>query len=131
MESRIPEGETLSREYLANERTLLSWIRTGVNAISVGILLDTVVRAALGVFSQDSPFGNPPALGSGHEAFAVFGIGMVVFGALLEVVAIARFVQYKRSIRQAEFTSSSLVYLLVALGLSILGVAYIVYVVLT
>lgn len=130
MESRIPEGETLSREYLANERTLLSWIRTGVNAISVGILLDTVVRA-LGVFSQDSSFRNLPALGSGPEKFAVFGIGMVVFGALVEVVAVARFVQYKRSIRRAEFTSSSLVYLLVALGLSILGVAYIVYVVLT
>lgn len=130
MESRIPEGETLSREYLANERTLLSWIRTGVNAISVGILLDTVVRA-LGVFSQGSSFRNLSALGPGHEKFAVFGIGMVVFGALVEVVAVARFVQYKRSIRRAEFTSSSLVYLLVALGLSILGAAYIVYVVLT
>ncbi len=128
MESRIPEGETLSREYLANERTLPSWIRIGVNAISVGILLDTVVRA-LSVFFHGSSSKNLPALGSGQEKFAVFGIGMVVFGALVEVVAVARFVQYKRSIRQAEFTPSSLVYLLVALSLSILDVAYIVYVV--
>jgi len=119
VESRIPEGETLSREYLANERTLLSWVRTGVNAIGVGILLDTVVRA-LSVFSHGLSSRNLLVLDSGQEKFAVFGIGMVVF---------ARFVQYKRSIRRAEFTPSSAVYLLVALSLSIFGVAYIVYVV--
>ncbi|WP_083759976.1 DUF202 domain-containing protein [Rubrobacter xylanophilus] len=33
---------------MANERTLLSWVRTGINAIGVGILLDTVVGALSG-----------------------------------------------------------------------------------
>lgn len=126
MESEIPEGETLSREYLANERTLLSWVRTGVNAISVGILLDTVVRA-LSIFSYDSSSDNLPVLSPGREKFAVVGTGMVVFGAFVEVVAVARFVQYKRAIRRTEFTSSSLVYLLVALGLLLFGAAYILY----
>jgi uncharacterized membrane protein YidH (DUF202 family) len=33
------ERSTEVREHLANERTLLSWVRTGVGLISVGILL--------------------------------------------------------------------------------------------
>ncbi|MEW6637392.1 MAG: DUF202 domain-containing protein [Actinomycetota bacterium] len=116
MENEIPEGETLSREYLANERTLLSWIRTGINAISMGMLLAVVLRA----------LDATPGVSS-----TAFGISLISFGALLEVVAVARFVQYKRSVRRGRFTSSSLVYLLIALGLSILGVAYITYILVT
>lgn len=125
MRSEIPEGETLSREYLANERTLLSWIRTGINAISVGILLDTAVRA-LNVLYGDS-FGGVPVLGNRQNAFAAFGIAMVVFGAIVEIAAVVRFVQFTSAIRRGRFTTSSLVYLLLVFGLLILGVAYIVY----
>lgn len=123
----MPEGETLSREYLANERTLLSWIRTGINAISVGILLDTVVRV-LTPFPDVSSFRGLSDAQLSEESFTTFGLAMVVFGALVEVVAVARFVQYKRSIHRGGFTPSSLVYLLVAMGLAIFGVAYIIYV---
>ncbi len=114
MRDSIPEGETLSREHLANERTLLSWMRTGINAISVGILL-YLVAGTLG----DRTSGE----------FSLFGLGLVVFGVLVEVVAAARFMQYRRSISRGSFTPSALVYLLVVFGLLIVGVAYIGYVV--
>lgn len=125
MQSKIPEGETLSREYLVNERTLLSWIRTGINAIGVGILLDTVARA-LSVLSPGA-FGDWPVADSRQEESALFGLILVVFGGLIELAAVVRFVQYSYSIGRGQFTPAWLVYLLVALSLALLGVAYIIY----
>jgi putative membrane protein len=116
MDRRIPESESLAREYLANERTLLSWVRTGVGAIGVGILLDSVGRA-LGTLS-----GAPPGLG-------LFAIAVVVLGVCINLIATARFMQYRIYIRRGVFTSSVLVYLLVVFGLLLLSVAYAIYVV--
>jgi putative membrane protein len=114
----VPEGETLSREHLANKRTLLSWIRTGINFVGVGILLHTASGALR-------------ALSEGHRAdeFALLGMGLVIFGACLEVVAAARFVRYRTSIDRGVFTSSAFAYLLLVLGLVILIVALVSYVV--
>lgn len=121
MRDRIPESESLAREYLANERTLLSWIRTGVGAIGVGILLDSVGRV-LGALS-----GGPPALG--QDGLGLFAIAVVVLGVCINLIATARFIQYRIYIRRGVFTSSVLVYLLVVLGLILLSVAYAFYVV--
>jgi inner membrane protein YidH len=123
VEGKIPESETLSREHLANERTLLSWMRTGINAISVGILLGFAAR----LFSEGATSSNLLVLGSRKEELSLLGIGMIVFGAFLELVAVARFVHYKHSIEQGTFTSSALVYLFIVFSLILLGVAYIIY----
>ncbi len=45
------ERATVVREHLANERTLLSWVRTGVGLISLGI----VVERAGALVSQQIP----------------------------------------------------------------------------
>jgi uncharacterized membrane protein YidH (DUF202 family) len=47
------ERATEVREHLANERTLLSWVRTGVGLISLGI----VVERAGALVSQTIPGG--------------------------------------------------------------------------
>jgi uncharacterized membrane protein YidH (DUF202 family) len=41
-ERREPQehGGTEIREHLANERTLLSWVRTGVSLISIGLVVE-------------------------------------------------------------------------------------------
>jgi inner membrane protein YidH len=127
MEGKIPESETLSREHLANERTLLSWVRTGLSAINVGILLYVAGRV-LGVLYEGSLSRSLPTLASRQEEFAFLGAGMVVFGVFVQLAAVARFFQYKASISRGTFTSSAPVYLLIILGLILLSVAYIIYV---
>ncbi len=49
------ERTTVVREHLANERTLLSWVRTGVGLISLGI----VVERAGALVSQTIPGASP------------------------------------------------------------------------
>ena len=121
----MPEGETLSREFLANERTLLSWIRTGIGAISLGILLGFASQT-LDVLS-----GSLPSSESQRPRLAVLSIAMVVFGALLEVLAMGRFIYFRRSISQGVFSSPDLIYLTIILSLLALGVAFVLYVVVT
>ncbi len=127
MKSEIPEGETLSREYLANERTLLSWVRTGLNAIGVGVLLHAVARV-LPELSAGPPSGKLPGVGSFGQELAFGGVAMVVLGVLIELAAVARFLHYKHEISRGKLTTLSLLYPLVALGLAMLTVAYIIYV---
>lgn len=54
------------RDHLANERTLLAWVRTSLTVIGLGFIVD---RLAL----QDSPAGVE----------ALIGIGLVVIGGMI------------------------------------------------
>lgn len=122
-----PEGETLAREYLAGERTLLSWMRNGMNAIGVGILL----YALTGLIPETS-FGSPDAL-SGlrgrSEEFRFFAIALVALGGVVQIAALVRFIGFKRGMRRGVLTSSANVYLLVVFGFLLLAVAYAIYIV--
>ena len=53
------ERATEVREHLANERTLLSWVRTGVGLISLGIVVE---RAGV-LVSQQVPRNTSELLG--------------------------------------------------------------------
>ena len=118
MRGEIPEGETLWREHLANERTMLSWVRTGLNAIGFGILLHAIARAS-GVLLHSR---HIPA-----EEISYAGLGLVAMGALIELAALVRFARFRRSIREGHLTGSVALYLLITLGLLLLGVAFVVY----
>lgn len=63
-----PEGST-ARDHLANERTLLAWIRTALTVVGLGFLVDR-----LAVQAQVSAL----------ETWA--GIAIVLFGAVIAVV---------------------------------------------
>lgn len=117
----IPEGESLWREHLANERTTLSWVRTGVNMIGVGVLL--------GVLSGLS--GPLPLQITQEGEFLLLGVGLTVAGGVIEVAALVKFVSYGAEIERGEFTSSAPLYLLISLGLVLLGVAFLGIVVLS
>lgn len=125
VESEIPRGETLSRELLANERTLLSWVRTGINAIGLGILLDVTGRTLSVMTRGDSRY--PVPVGAMEDQLSQLGVVLVVFGSVIMLVAVARFLHYGSLISRGEHTSSYLVYLLLVLGVLLLGVAYSVY----
>jgi uncharacterized membrane protein YidH (DUF202 family) len=103
---------------------LLAWVRTGINAIGAGILLYTVAGAT-DALSSEAVFNDVkvPYL----DNLALFGVVLAVFGVFAELIAGARFVQYRMSLGRGYFTSSAPVYILVAFGLTFLGVAFIIY----
>ncbi|MBX6764163.1 MAG: DUF202 domain-containing protein [Rubrobacteraceae bacterium] len=120
MRGEIPEGETLWREVLASERTMLSWVRSGLNAIGFGVLLHAIAQAS-------------SILLGGHgrvslSELSFIGLTVVAIGGLIEVVALILFIRFRRNIRQGYFTSWVTLYLLIALGVLLFGTAFITYI---
>jgi uncharacterized membrane protein YidH (DUF202 family) len=65
------------RTYLAEERTLLAWRRSGLAAFAVSVGLGRVLPALL----EEDGQGPFVALG---VAYALVGLGLVLFGSLRE-----------------------------------------------
>jgi putative membrane protein len=109
------ERATEVREHLANERTLLSWVRTGLGLISLGI----VVERAGALVSQRIAWGISELL----------GLALAVLGCVTLILGTQQFLRNRRQIIQGEFFPSVGVYLVVVAGGLALGGCFVVYVV--
>jgi putative membrane protein len=108
------------REHLANERTLLAWVRTGVGLISVGFVIE---RA--GALTADNPAGREAA-----QTSELFGLALVALGCLTLVVGAVQFFRNRRMIMVGAFTARSAPYMVVVVGSLLLAGAFIEYTVL-
>jgi putative membrane protein len=85
-EREAPSNPNLARDQLANERTLLAWIRTSIAIMGLGFV---VARFGLyiGELRQESPRTHATGIAT------IFGTALVVCGAVLIVLATARYVR--------------------------------------
>jgi putative membrane protein len=90
MESRL-------RDHLANERTFLAWLRTGVAVIAFGFVVD---RFSLYVHYL-VPAATTLAVPSTSLPTAVVGAGLMWAGTLLIPIALWRFLSVQRDIDQS------------------------------
>jgi putative membrane protein len=82
------------RDHLANERTLLSWIRTAVTVIGLGFLLDRLAAQ-----------GTSGAIGS------VAGIALVVFGAFVALAGGYSYRETRRLLGPGPYRSNAALHL--------------------
>jgi putative membrane protein len=111
-------SQTEVREHLANERTLLSWVRTGVSLISLGLVVE---RA--GALAKAANFQVGSTSGSDF-----FGLGLALLGALTLILGTTQFLRNRHAIASGEFESSVTVYLIVVTGSLAFAVAFTLYV---
>jgi putative membrane protein len=114
------QGETEIREHLANERTLLSWVRTGVSLISIGL----VVERAGALVDASMKVGST-------SASEFFGLALALLGALTLVLGTTQFLNNRRRISTGEFVPSAAAYLIIVAGSLAFAGAFVVYVLLT
>lgn len=107
------EARTVVREHLANERTLLAWVRTGVSLISFGLVIER-----LGAEVSSTGFSG------------TFGIALAALGCLALVMGTAQFLRSRRGIRTGDFVSAAAAYMVVVAGSLALAGTFIVYVLL-
>ncbi len=91
------------RFLLANERTLLAWVRTGLTVIAGGI--------ALAFIAPDTTYGT------------ISGIGAISFGGILAIVGYARYQATDAAIRAGKLPATGIGGLLVVVGVVIFAVA--------
>jgi putative membrane protein len=106
------QREAEVREHLANERTLLAWVRTGIGLISIGFVIE---RA--GVLAAASPVE-----GVSVAVSTIFGFALAVLGCLTLVLGVFQFLRNRRRIISNTFTPDVLGYVLVvAISLALAG----------
>jgi putative membrane protein len=117
----LPEqGGTEIREHLANERTLLSWVRTGISLISIGLVVEragALVDASMRVGST--------------SASELFGLALALLGALTLIIGTIQFLRNRRRISTGEFVPSAAAYLIIVTGSLAFATVFIIYVLFT
>jgi putative membrane protein len=121
-ENRNPQehGETEIREHLANERTLLSWVRTGISLISIGL----VVERAGALVDASMKVGST-------SASELFGLALALLGTLTLIIGTNQFLGNRRRISSGEFVPSAAAYLIIVAGSLVFAGTFIIYVLLT
>lgn len=111
-----------ARDHLANERTLLAWVRTCIAIIALGFVVARfgLLLRELGVHRHLSP-----------GISTAFGTALVVCGALLVVLATLRYTRAGQEIERNAYRWSPLLILLLSAGLVIVAVLLAAYLLIT
>jgi len=106
-------GGTEAREHLANERTLLAWVRTGVGLISFGLVIERIGAQVGSVGSS-----------------GVFGVALAVLGCLTLIMGTVQFLRSRRGIAAGNFVPAVAAYMMVVVGSLALAGTFVIYVLL-
>lgn len=125
--SQPPSGgnASLARDHLANERTFLAWMRTGIAAVVFGFAIGRfaiAVRQWLQVQGKVAPRNG---------ASVWFGTGAMIAGVLICIVGLVRYRRTREQINSGSFEAADSVIDIVGVVTAIFGLAlaaYLVYI---
>lgn len=115
-------------DHSANERTYLAWIRTAIAVMVFGFVIEKFNIFRLSLTQElGKPLPSPP-IASGYDA-QLLGVGLVILGIGMIMVATVRFIHFKRQIDNVtqQTSASVLAEVLLALLLSLLGLFLLMY----
>jgi putative membrane protein len=114
------------RDYLAEERTFLAWIRTGIALMGFGFVV-----AHFGI-SADGAYIGPQASGVPHGPSLWFGMVLIALGVAVNLFSARRFVRLARELSRGQVLLRHLTKqgVIVALILALLGIAMAIYMIL-
>ena len=119
-----PTNPNATRDHLANERTLLAWVRTGVAIAGLGVV---VARFGLLIreLGPNAPRHTPPGLSTG------FGVILVACSAALVILATLRYRGTATAIDTNTYRWSFGLILTLCSGFVVVAVLLVVYLLLT
>jgi putative membrane protein len=118
------------QQYLANQRTFLSWVRTSIALIALGFAIER-----FGIFLQQFRLiADPDTMGdvvsaTTHEYSALVGIGMIVVGTCLIVYALKNYLESNKTIASGRYMpKNAIVYTASAtiIGLGIIMIIFLI-----
>jgi putative membrane protein len=126
-EGRNPRSSTLDKvtDHLANERTYLAWLRTGIATIGLGFVVakfGLAIRALTGIAALPE---------TQFHLSSIIGIALSITGGLMILFAFTRFTRNQYRIRSGIYEPSTGAELAITSTLFIIALLLIVYLLLT
>lgn len=121
-EDRAGGESTRAREHLANERTLLAWVRTAIALMGLGFVV-----ARFGLFLREL---SAQSLGGSQgeiSASGLIGMALVAAGVLAVVLSTVRFFRARSQIERGRFEPEYFAELTVVALTLLGGLALVVY----
>ncbi len=125
MDAPVRERSTADlRDYLAEERTFLAWIRTGLTLMGFGFV---VARFSLFLQVMQITRGDSAALPHGLSPW--IGTTFIVVGVIVNLLSIRRHLRLVGELNRGQFTARrpSWQAVVLALFLAIVGIAMALY----
>ena len=113
------------RDHLANERTLLSWIRLGIGLTGLGFVI-----ARFGIFLEQLVVSGQAKESTPHFSVPV-GVALVLLGPLLAGLAARRFFTTEREINTEQAAPHYGLLYVILVAVTVVGIvlaAYLIYV---
>ncbi|UJF35682.1 YidH family protein [Paenibacillus hexagrammi] len=100
---------TFMQQHLANERTFLAWVRTGIATVGLGFL-------ASGIIFQSDQYAYYI-----HKIASIVGICSVSLGVIVIILATLDYFSKRKGINNGSFRSSKIIVIFIFLSLVCTG----------
>lgn len=113
-------------DHLANERTFLAWVRTGIAIMAFGFV---VVKFSLFLRQMALMFTDHPIKLSNQQNAGVTGLVLVILGVIITILGYIRYKNIEKQLNNNQFSSSSTLILILTLSIVIGSIILILYLV--
>jgi inner membrane protein YidH len=93
-----------SQQYLANQRTFLSWVRTSIALIGLGFAIErfSIFLQQFRLIAGTDTIGDTSSA-TAYEYSALVGIGMIIVGTSLIVYALKNYLDTNKTIASGRY----------------------------
>ena len=119
----MKNGKPMINEHMSNERTFLSWIRTGIGIMVFGFVL---VKFSLVVDQLPASFFQDSAIPKNGFTIGV-GIALVITGAIMIVLSYWKYKQTYKLLQQGEYLYSTLLLTVLTVVIFVMCIIIIAY----
>jgi putative membrane protein len=116
------------QQYLANQRTFLSWVRTSIALIGLGFAIErfSIFLQQFRLIANPDTAGNA-ASASAHEYSALVGIGMIVVGTGLVIYALKNYLDSNKTIASGRYMPKNAIIFAASATIMGLGIIMIIF----
>ncbi len=119
-----------SQQYLANQRTFLSWVRTSIALIGLGFAIErfSIFLQQFRLIADPHTAGNV-ASSTADEYSALIGIGMIVVGTGIVVYALKNYLESNKGIASGKYAPKNAIVYTASAAIIGLGIIMIIFLV--